>query len=86
MSETSPPNPTTTSSLNFRRRLTSVNRAREPYEAMRIISQSYAYCFIFHTQVVRRNDYAILKLRGEDGGTSDNRTLGVLVRAGSLEV
>ncbi|KAH8634141.1 hypothetical protein IG631_12777 [Alternaria alternata] len=34
MSETSPPKPTTTSSLNFRRRLTSVKRAREPYEAV----------------------------------------------------
>jgi hypothetical protein len=39
-----------------------------------------------HTQVIRRNDYAILELRREDGGTGDDGTLGVLVRTGSLEV
>ena len=34
MSETSPLNPTTEVSANVRRRLTSVNRARDPYEAV----------------------------------------------------
>ena len=33
MSETSPPKPTTALRLNCFRRLTSVKRAREPYEA-----------------------------------------------------
>ena len=33
MSETSPPMPITAVELNFRRRLTSVKRAREPYDA-----------------------------------------------------
>jgi hypothetical protein len=33
MSETSPPKPTTARELNSRRRLTSVKRAREPYDA-----------------------------------------------------
>jgi hypothetical protein len=38
------------------------------------------------TQVVGRNDYAILELRREYRGTGDDRALSVLVRAGSLEV
>lgn len=33
ISDTSPPNPTTEESANTRRRLTSVKRARDPYDA-----------------------------------------------------
>ena len=36
MSDTSPPKPTTEVPANVRRRLTSVKRAREPYEAVRM--------------------------------------------------
>jgi hypothetical protein len=39
MSETSPPKPMTVVSANVRRRLTSVNRAREPYDAIKIECQ-----------------------------------------------
>jgi hypothetical protein len=89
MSETSPPKPTTTSSLNFRRRLTSVKRASDPYDA---VSHSKQECLTSHissgchTQVVCRNDHTILELRCKHGGTGDDGALGVLVLAGGLEV
>lgn len=39
MSETSPPKPMMEVSANVRRRLTSVNRAREPYDAIEVKGQ-----------------------------------------------
>jgi hypothetical protein len=51
MSETSPPKPTTTSSLNFRRRLTSVKRASDPYDAVPN-SQQTAICHVRSVAVI----------------------------------
>ena len=71
MSETSPPKPMIEVSANVRRRLTSVNRAREPYDAVNSTVRSkdtrhgngtMAADQAAHTQIIRGDDNAVFEL------------------------
>ena len=53
------------------------------------VSRAYStqsQAMVGRTQVVRRNDYAVLELGGNDRCSCHDRALGVLDRAGRLEV
>lgn len=59
----SPPNPTTDVSANFRRRFTSVNRAREPYDAIGIVSEMHLKRIVIgYTQVICCDYDTVFKL------------------------
>lgn len=83
ISETSPPKPTTVVSAKERRRLTSVNRARDPYDADEESFVSYGTLersIREHTKVICCNHNAIFEFESYYRGTGNDRRLCMLVR------